>query len=101
MGRRRLDPTPSARYMMEILGTQVRQRRAELKITAADLGMRAGVGPRVVTALENGSPTVSLGNAIEIALAAGVMLLGRVAPILSVDSLLHIEKQMRCCPAGL
>jgi len=80
MTRQRVVPTEGARLVLDTLGAQVRIERNRHKWTAEELGRRAGVGPRTVTALEKGSPAVSLGNAIEIALAAGVNLLGADHP---------------------
>lgn len=76
MTRQRAVPTEAAQLVIDTLGAQVRIERARRRWTAAELGRRAGVGPRTVTALEKGSGAVTLGNAIEIALAAGVNLLG-------------------------
>ena len=80
MTKKRVVPTEGAQYVLGILGTQVRAERMRAHLTAAELGRKAGVGPRTVTALERGNPSVTLGNAIEIALAAGVNLFGADHP---------------------
>jgi transcriptional regulator with XRE-family HTH domain len=76
MTRQRAVPTEGTRLVLEVLGAQVRIERVRKQLTAAELGRRAGVGPRTVTAIERGNPAVSAGNLIEVALAAGVNLLG-------------------------
>jgi len=61
---------------LAVFGAQVKASRAAKKLTASELGARAGVSPRTVTAIERGNPNSTLGNAIEVALAAGVDLFG-------------------------
>lgn len=80
MTKKRPVPTESTVLVLETLGTQVRLARVKSGLTAAQLAKRAGVGPRTVTAVERGSPSVTMGNAVEIALAAGVSLYGAEQP---------------------
>lgn len=54
--------------------------RTERQITMRILAQRAGVDPRVVSAVERGDPSVSIGNALAVARAAGVPLFGAENP---------------------
>lgn len=76
MGRQRIAVKPAAADAARVFGQQVLFARHERNWTAAELADRAGVSARTVTALENGSPTVSLGNAFNIAVTVGVPLYG-------------------------
>ena len=78
--RRRANLTNDTRRVLEILGAQVRAARVESKLTIAELALRAGVDPRVVSAVERGQGSVTVGNVIEIALMAGVDLFGAGHP---------------------
>lgn len=50
--------------------------RTERQIPMRVLAQRAGLDPRVVSAVERGDPSVSIGNAFAVARAAGVPLFG-------------------------
>lgn len=60
---------PYAREAAELLGANVRRQRASLGWTQADLGDRAGCTRYTVAAIEEGSPSVSLGNVFNVCAA--------------------------------
>lgn len=55
-----------------ILGTAIRERRGELKLTQDDLALAIGVNRRVIGQLERGKETVQLGIALNAARALGL-----------------------------
>ena len=66
-----------------VLGAQIAQARRARGWTAAELGERVGVSARTITAVEHGSPTVTLGTALEAATLLGVPLFGAEGPELA------------------
>jgi y4mF family transcriptional regulator len=54
------------------LGTSIRDRRRELKITQDDLAASIGVSRRVIGQLENGKETVHVGIVLRAARAVGL-----------------------------
>ena len=80
MTRRKAALGADTTAVLTILGAQVRAARAARRWTAAELGSRAAVSARTVTAIERADPNVTLGNAIEVALVAGVDLFGAQHP---------------------
>lgn len=54
------------------LGTAIRERRGELKLTQDDLALAIGVNRRVIGQLEGGKETVQLGIALKAARAVGL-----------------------------
>jgi transcriptional regulator with XRE-family HTH domain len=66
---------------VQILGQQVRFARQDRNWTAAELAARAGVSARTVAAIEAGSASVSIGNAIKVATMSGVPLFETTDPI--------------------
>ena len=55
-----------------LLGTAIRERRGELKLTKDDLALAIGVNRRVIGQLERGKETVQLGIALNAARAVGL-----------------------------
>lgn len=76
MGRQRIALHPAAADAAQVLGQQVRFARHERRWTVAELAGRAGVSIGTVGSVEAGAPAVSLGNAFNVAVAAGVPLFG-------------------------
>lgn len=76
MAKRAISPTRAAADALVVLGTQIRMARHDRNWTAADLGMRIGADPRTVTAIERGSPGVSIGTVFSAASVLGVPLFG-------------------------
>lgn len=74
MGREKVSMTPVAQDAAALLGHQVRAARFARRWTLADLAGRSGTSVGTVSNLEAGSPNVSIGNAFNIAVAAGVQL---------------------------
>ena len=74
MGRQRISMSPAARDAARVLGQQVRFARHERRWTIAELAARSGVSAGTVTSVEAGAPTVSVGNALNVAVASGVPL---------------------------
>ena len=81
MGRQRIDIPPAAQAAVQILGQQVRLARQDRNWTAAELASRSGVSARTITAIEAGSPAVSIGNAVKVAVMAGVALFETTDPV--------------------
>jgi DNA-binding XRE family transcriptional regulator len=54
------------------LGTAIRERRGELKLTQDELALAIGVNRRVIGQLEGGKKTVQLGIALDAARALGL-----------------------------
>ncbi|CAB4323332.1 unannotated protein [freshwater metagenome] len=61
---------------LAILGQQLREARQENGWTVIDTAGRLGVDPRTVRAIEQGSPTVSIGTVFNAAFLLGVNLFG-------------------------
>ncbi len=74
MAKRAISPTRAAADALVVLGTQIRAARHDKNWTAADLGMRIGADPRTITAIERGSPGVSIGTVFSAASVLGVPL---------------------------
>jgi len=88
MTRAKLIPSPGTSAAVSVFGGQVRIARQKLGWTIQTLATRSGVSARTVSLLERGEPQVSIGNAIEIALAAGVPVFGTT----HTDQLLALER---------
>ena len=54
------------------LGTAVRERRRQLKVTQKELAMTCGSGLRFIVDLEKGKPTCQIGKALQILQALGL-----------------------------
>ncbi|MCH9734089.1 MAG: helix-turn-helix domain-containing protein [Actinomycetia bacterium] len=76
MAKRVVAPTGAACEALAILGAQIRVARHERNWTAAELGMRTGVGARTITAIERGAPGVAVGTVLSAATIVGVPLFG-------------------------
>ena len=57
---------------MEQLGTTVRTRRKQLKITQKELAMTCGTGLRFIVDLESGKPTCQIGKTLQVLQALGL-----------------------------
>jgi y4mF family transcriptional regulator len=56
----------------EQLGTAIRMRRKQLKITQKELAMTCGTGLRFIVDLEKGKPTCQIGKTLQILQALGL-----------------------------
>ncbi len=56
----------------EQLGTTVRTRRKQLKVTQKELAMTCGIGLRFIVDLEKGKPTCQIGKTIQVLQALGL-----------------------------
>jgi HTH-type transcriptional regulator / antitoxin HipB len=56
----------------EQLGTAIRTRRKQLKITQKELAMTCGTGLRFIVDLERGKPTCQIGKALQVLQALGL-----------------------------
>lgn len=56
----------------EQLGTTVRTRRKQLKITQKELAMTCGTGLRFIGDLEKGKPTCQIGKTLQVLQALGL-----------------------------
>ncbi|NQX04681.1 helix-turn-helix domain-containing protein [Rathayibacter sp. VKM Ac-2856] len=81
MGRTAISLNPVAGDALRLLGAQVRIARHARRWSSAELAARAGVSVPTVLALETGKPSVSIGNALNIAVLAGVDLFGITDPV--------------------
>lgn len=61
-------------HALRTLGTQIAVARRELGWTAAELAERLGVTAQVVSRIENGAASTSIGTAIEAAVLCGIPL---------------------------
>ena len=74
--RRRRPVLPATQAALVALGAQIATARREAGWTAAELAERLGVTPPVVTKIEKGSPTTTIGVVFEAAVVCGVPLFG-------------------------
>jgi y4mF family transcriptional regulator len=56
----------------EQIGTAIRMRRKQLKITQKELAMTCGTGLRFIVDLEKGKPTCQLGKTLQVLQALGL-----------------------------
>jgi len=56
----------------EQLGTAIRARRRQLKVTQKDLAMTCGTGLRFIIDLEKGKPTCQIGKILQVFHALGL-----------------------------
>jgi y4mF family transcriptional regulator len=56
----------------EQLGTAIRTRRKQLKITQKELAMTCGTGLRFIVDLEKGKPTCQIGKTLQVLQALGL-----------------------------
>ncbi len=65
---------PFTMYALRALGTQIAVARRELGWTAADLAERLGVTAQLVSRIERGSPSTTVGTVLEAAVLCGIPL---------------------------
>lgn len=65
---------PFTTYVLRALGMQIAVARRELGWTAADLAERLGVTAQVVSRIEHGATSTSVGTVIEAAVLCGIPL---------------------------
>ena len=58
----------------EQLGSAIRTRRRQLKVTQKDLAMTCGTGLRFIIDLEKGKPTCQIGKILQVLQALGLKL---------------------------
>ena len=58
----------------EELGTAIRTRRKQLKITQKELAMACGTGLRFIVDLEKGKPTCQTGKTLQVLHALGLVI---------------------------
>lgn len=73
----------ASRDALRVLGNQIKLGRHDRGWTVAELATRLGVNPRTASALEAGSPTVSIGTVFNAAVLVGVDLFGLSGPDLA------------------
>jgi transcriptional regulator with XRE-family HTH domain len=73
----------ATRDALGVLGNQIRLGRYDRGWTITELAARLAVNPRTVSALEVGSPTVSIGTVFKAASLVGVDLFGLTGPELA------------------
>lgn len=72
--KKTLTHLPSTTYALRALGTQIAVARRELGWTAADLAQRLGVTAQLVSRIERGAPSTTVGTVLEAALLCGIPL---------------------------
>ena len=93
MGRQRIALPPLAADAVAVIGHQVRFARHDLNYTIVELADRSGVSPHTVTSIESGSPAVSVGNVLSVAVAVGLPIFGtQSAELLNATRRFGIEK---------
>jgi len=97
MGRQEVTLLPVARDAAKILGQQVALARRDRQWTMSELAARSGVSVHTVRSIEAGRPTVSLGNAFNVAVIAGVHLFTDSASELTLARTLG-DQQLRLLP---
>lgn len=65
---------PGTKAAVEALGAEIATARRELGWTAAELADRLGVTPGVVSRIENGAPSTTIGTVFEAAVVCGLPL---------------------------
>jgi y4mF family transcriptional regulator len=58
----------------EQLGTEVRARRKQLRVTQKELAMTCGTGLRFIVDLEKGKPTCQIGKTLQVLQALGLVI---------------------------
>lgn len=58
----------------ENIGTAVRLRRKQLKVTQSELAMTCGTGLRFIIDLEKGKPTCQIGKTLQVLQALGLVI---------------------------
>ena len=56
------------------LGTEVRARRKQLRVTQKELAMTCGTGLRFIVDLEKGKPTCQIGKILQVLQALGLVI---------------------------
>ena len=80
MGRQHVAVPPVVRDALCVLASQVKSARVGRKLTARELAAQCGVSEYTVLQVERGAGSVSIGNALKVAAAAGVPLFGADTP---------------------
>ena len=63
----------------EQLGTMIRARRKQLRVTQKELAMTCGTGLRFIVDLEKGKPTCQIGKTIQVLQSLGIAIeMGRI-----------------------
>jgi len=62
----------------EQLGTAIRMRRKQLKITQKELAMTCGTGLRFIVDLEKGKPTCQIGKTLQVLQALGLAIEAKI-----------------------
>jgi transcriptional regulator with XRE-family HTH domain len=76
MTRRMVAVSRASDDALRVLGNQIKTARKSRGWTIVDLAARMGVNPRTVSAIEDGSASVSIGNVFNAAFLVGVNLFG-------------------------
>jgi transcriptional regulator with XRE-family HTH domain len=98
MGRQKVAMSPAATEAALVLGQQIHFARHDRKWTVAELAGRAGVSDRTVTAIEHGLPSTSIGNVLNVAVAAGVPLFGADDPTSLAATRLNSSEKLALLP---
>jgi y4mF family transcriptional regulator len=59
-------------FTPKALGSLVKQRRGQLRLTQAELAMTSGTGVRFISDLENGKETCQIGRTLKVLAALGL-----------------------------
>ena len=72
MGRNKVTLLPQQSNRLKQMGTQIRLARLRRKLSASLVAERAGISRQTVSAIEKGSPSVSIGIIVNVLLAIGL-----------------------------
>ncbi|NMX11411.1 helix-turn-helix domain-containing protein [Mobiluncus mulieris] len=99
MGRHKPITEAATKDALAILGGQVRTARTNQQWSRAQLAALAGCSPRTIASLETGSPTVSIGTAIEVMRLLGIPLFGTDDPVSLARLKASTERYVALLPA--
>ena len=72
MGRNKVTLLPQQSNRLKQMGNQIRLARLRRKLSASLVAERAGISRQTVSAVEKGSPSVSIGIIVNVLLAIGL-----------------------------
>ena len=72
MGRKKVNLLPQQNNRLKQMGNQIRLARLRRKLSASLVAERAGISRQTVSAVEKGSPSVSIGIIVNVLLAIGL-----------------------------
>jgi transcriptional regulator with XRE-family HTH domain len=87
-----------AAQAIALLGSLIKQRRLEQKLTAEEVAVRTGISRALVYRIERGDPACSIGAAFEAAVIVGVPLFDDETGRATGERLRNAERQLALLP---